>query len=165
MNRMLHHTSVVLTITLFSVLLAVGTVDRSQVSAADAGPALTDVSALASSPGTISVSGATFTPGGAVYVALYDPWGAALHETRWITASQTVYGPRGSTDPALGYRQGGTVRETFDGLCGSTVMVRAFDQETAMWSNWMNVDSTGTDSALYAEVGRPDPALTHLPAC
>ena len=92
MNRMLHHTSVVLIVSLFSMLLAVVTVDRSRVSAADAGPTLTDVSVLASSPGTISVTGATFTPGGAVYIALYDPWGAALHETRWITASQTVYG-------------------------------------------------------------------------
>ena len=52
-------------------------------------PSLTGVDGAQAS-GTITVTGRAFTPGGRVYVALYDVWGTALYETRWTTASPTV---------------------------------------------------------------------------
>lgn len=102
-------------------------------------PTLTSVAAPTRTLGTIEVMGKGFSPGGKVYVALYDRWGATLHETRWVTGSATVYGRDGSTDPAAGFHQGGTLREVFAHLCDATPMVRAYDQETATWSNWLDV--------------------------
>ena len=88
--------------------------------------------------GAIVVTGDTFTPGGDVYVALYDTWGQHLYETRWVTASVEAYGINGSTDPAQGFKAGGKILEKFDHLCGGSVMVRAYDQSTDSWSNWLN---------------------------
>ena len=103
-------------------------------------PALIGASAMGERPGTITVTGEAFTPGGRVYVALYDQWGATLHETRWVTASGTVYGPNWSADPAAGFSRGGVLREAFGDLCGATPMARAYDQATATWSNWLDAD-------------------------
>ena len=103
-------------------------------------PTLTDAFATTSESGMVTVSGEGFSPGGQVYVALYDRWGATLHETRWVTASATVYGRDGSADPAAGYHRGGTVDEVFAHLCDATPMVRAYDRETATWSNWLDVN-------------------------
>jgi hypothetical protein len=108
--------------------------------AAGDGPTITVAATLAAVPGTVTVTGEGFTPGGAVYVALYDVWGAELHETLWTTASRTAYGPNGSADPALGFRRGGALSEVFQHLCGATAMVRAFDRQTDRWSNWRDVD-------------------------
>ena len=102
-------------------------------------PTLTNVSVAGETLGTIEVRGKEFSPGGQVYIALYDRWGATLYETRWVTSSSTVYGRDNSADPAAGYHRGGTVREVFAHLCDATPMVRAFDQETATWSNWLDV--------------------------
>jgi hypothetical protein len=88
--------------------------------------------------GMVVVTGDTFTPGGQVYIALYDEWGQRLFENRWTTASPEIFGPNGSIDPARGYQAGGFLRESFDHLCGATVMVRAYDQGTASWSNWLD---------------------------
>lgn len=70
----------------------------------------------APTPGAVLVSGQGFTPGGSVYVGLYDQWstsGTDHYETRWTIASATVHGPNGSQDPALGYAEGGTISELF----------------------------------------------------
>ena len=101
------------------------------------------ISAETSSPsardaGLIVVTGDTFTPGGQVYIALFDQWGQRLFENRWITATPEVFGPNGSIDPSYGYQAGGFLHESFDHLCGATVMVRAYDQGTASWSNWLD---------------------------
>ena len=95
----------------------------------------------AQASGAIVVAGEAFTPAGVVFVALYDPWAEALYETRWILAGDTTYGPHGSLDPARGYREGGTFREVFDGLCGAEVMVRAYDQVADAWSNVVDVEA------------------------
>jgi hypothetical protein len=34
---------------------------------------------------------------------------------------------------------GGNLYETFGGLCGARVLIRAYDANTAVWSNWMTV--------------------------
>jgi hypothetical protein len=130
-----------------------------------ASPLLID--ALAVEPaGSVMVMGKNFTPGGEAYIALYDQWGRQLHETRWVMASDVVYGPNGSQDPATGFSQGGTINAIFgaseaiygphgsqdpargyvagthsSGLCGAEVMARAFDEQTAAWSDLLDINA------------------------
>ena len=129
--------SVVLLLTLTSLTVLGAAAPATQ--ATSTLPTLTDAVATTSETGRVTVSGEGFSPGGSVYVALYDRWGATLHETRWISASSTVYGREGSADPAAGYQRGGTLDEVFAHLCDATPMVRAYDQESASWSNWLDV--------------------------
>ena len=132
-------------------------------------PLLVSASSAAQRPGAVMVTGRDFTAGNDVYVAFYDAWGRQRYETRWVVASQAVYGPNGSEDPANGFSSGGTISETFgaseviygpngsqdpangyvhegshgdfDSLCGTTVMVRAFDEQKNAWSNMLDVDT------------------------
>ncbi len=143
----------------------------SAAQSASAIPALSSASANAIAPGMVEVRGERFSPGGLVYIALYDGWGTVLHETRWVASSPTVYGVNGSHDPAQGFVQGGRIEEAFaayrqsvygpngsqdpaqeyvagdDGgqafatACDAPLMVRAFDQRTASWSNLLDVES------------------------
>ena len=129
------------------------------------GPVLTQVLASAALPGTISVSGEGFSPGGEVYIAIYDTWGATLHETRWTTASTAVYGANGSLDPALGYRSPGRVSEAFTRVCGAAIMVRAFDQQAAVWTNLLDVDSASLAPAHFGPNGSLDPAMGYRASC
>ncbi|MEJ7901812.1 MAG: hypothetical protein WKF63_08175 [Thermomicrobiales bacterium] len=158
-------------------------------------PVISNAVASTVAPGAIEVSGERFSPGGLVYVALYDQWGATLHETRWVASSSTVYGANGSQDPAQGFVAGGRIDESFahfrqtvygangsqdpaqgyiagdEGFqtreavfgpngsqdpaqgyvpgnsgeefvtaCDAPLMVRAFDQRTASWSNTLDVN-------------------------
>ena len=80
---------------------------------ASALPILNNAVVSTIAPGVIEVSGERFSPGGLVYIALYDGWGTALHETRWVASSPTVYGVNGSQDPAQGFVQGGRIEEAF----------------------------------------------------
>jgi hypothetical protein len=127
---------------------------------------LIDVAAAPQAAGSVIVSGRNFTPGGDVYVALYDLWGKQDLGTRWLTSSPSVYGPDGSQDPALGFSRGGEIRAefgpveavygpngsqdpatgyvpgtSFPNLCGAAVVARAYDRETAAWSNMPDVDA------------------------
>jgi hypothetical protein len=116
--------------------LAVGATAR-----ADPGPAprLIDVSAAASDHRVFTVDGADFTAGGRVYLAIYDQMGARLYETRWTVATPALpveVGPTGHEATGL---RGGTVHQSFGQLCGATAMMRALDQATATWSNWVAV--------------------------
>jgi len=63
-------------------------------------------------------------------------------------ASETVYGPNGSQDPATGYVQGtseisvdtsGSVGIVVGSRCDTSVMVRAYDTESATWSNMLDL--------------------------
>lgn len=76
-------------------------------------PVLSSVSVSSALPDSIVISGQGFSPGQPVFIALYDRWGVLEQETRWVTASESVYGPNGSLDPARGYQAGGNVREAF----------------------------------------------------
>ena len=136
-------------VTLFG-LLALGAsnaavaADQLRPAFAPASPTLTDDSALAPARGVFTVAGQGFTPGGRVYLALYDQMGAKLYETRWVAASPTTTvlrhelgdGPRGGDLVTLG----GTVQASFANLCGATAMLRALDQTTNTWSNWLTVE-------------------------
>jgi hypothetical protein len=164
MSRTLNHTTSFVLVFVALSLLLVGA-RASSVTAAEPGPVLTSAAVLASEPGMISVTGEAFTPGGEVYLALYDTWGTALHETRWITASPEIYGPNGSMDPARGYVSGGSLTQSFGGLCGESVMVRAFDQASGAWSNWLDLALFTTPSAIYGPNGSMDPARGYHPVC
>jgi len=133
--------------------------------AASTGPNLTGVAAVAQDPGTFTVTGDAFTPGGEVYVALYDQWGATLHENRSTIAAPVVHGPNGSADPALGFRRGGALSETFGGLCGTTPMVRAYDQQAELWSNWLNISVPEAGLTVFGANGSRDPAIGFRPGC
>jgi hypothetical protein len=118
------------------------------------------------SPGSVIITGRNFTPGGAVYVALYSPWGKVPFASdpivaRWVIASPTrdrderpsrvvgrgtvreVFGPAEGPGYRLdGHRDpaGGWVPGTGVGkLCGPQTMARAYDQETNAWSELVPV--------------------------
>jgi hypothetical protein len=107
-------------------------------------PSLTDVSATTQTPRLFTVTGNGFTPGGRVYLAIYDQMGAQLYETRWSTAGLpllALMGPTGHEAALLpGAGRGGMLRETFANLCGATAMMRAYDLETLTWSTWLTVE-------------------------
>ena len=107
-------------------------------------PSLTDASAAARTPLLFTVAGTDFTAGGRVYLAVYDQMGVRLYETRWVTASlattvlvhQPGDGPLGRSPVTV---PGGALHEAFGQLCGATAMMRALDEGTATWSNWLTV--------------------------
>jgi hypothetical protein len=121
------------------------------------------------SEGMVIVRGQQFTPGGQVYVALYDRWGVQRFETRWVSASEELWGMNGSRDPALGYVHGGSVIERFSlsdeafgpngsrdpalidvpddpggdlmaRSCTTMLMVRALDVEQNVWTNTIDAE-------------------------
>jgi hypothetical protein len=123
---------------------------RSVLPAPSTAPALSDASATTQTSNLFTVSGAGFTAGGRVYLAIYDQMGAQLYETRWITASRpllVVMGPTGHEAASInGY--GGTLRASFANLCEATAMMRGYDQVTTTWSNWVMVEHA---CAVYVE--------------
>jgi hypothetical protein len=121
-------------------------------------PSLTDVSATTQTPWLFSVDGQDFTPDGRVYLAVYDQMGARLYETRWVTASPATAAARHEMgDGRLGRSPaavpGGDLRESFGGLCGATAMMRALDEGTAAWSNWLPVEPACAAADEYVEPG------------
>jgi hypothetical protein len=96
---------------------------------------------LASVEGTIAVTGEGFAAGGRVYVAIYDQMGAKLYETRWVKATPAIdiTGPRADVPEAHPITKpvGGELYAAFGGLCGAQVLIRAYDEQTALWSNWL----------------------------
>jgi hypothetical protein len=161
-NRVHNRFFVVALLALFTLANLFGRVEAAPSPAA---PAIALDVSHAFSPGTIMVDGQGFTPGGRVYIALYDRWGVALHETRWVTATSVLYGSDGSQDPARGFTAGGTVRERFTGLCGTELMARAYDAATQTWSAELDVNATNAGSAVYGPDGSQDPARGYRPAC
>jgi hypothetical protein len=91
---------------------------------------------LANNSGSVMLRGTGFSSGGDIYVAVYDQWGARLYETRWVTASESEWG----LYPGDGFVAGGSFNATFEHLCGATVMARAYDKQTATWSNLLDIE-------------------------
>ena len=110
-----------------------------------AGPVLTGVACTVGTPGILLVTGAEFSPGGEVEVLLFRPGSATPAVSRSLRASLSIYGPNGSTDPALGFERGGFVGIAVGPRCNETATVQAFDRQTATWSNQLDVD-LGCDS-------------------
>ena len=107
-----------------------------------AAPELNAIS-LTTAEGGIVVSGEGFTAGGRTYIAIYDQMGDKLYETRWSSATPAavITGTRAEVPEAHPFTPsaGGDLFESFGGLCGAQVMVRAYDVTTAVWSNWLSV--------------------------
>ncbi len=166
-----HHRPIIVVISLVGFLVLGASAAAAPITASGTGPTLTGVATRGEPIGKLVVTGDAFTPGGLVYVAVYDRLGAVLEEAdliadgptapgrngsvdpaaepaegnafgattgRWITADPTAFGPNGSTDPATGYAIGGSFASAFGIPCGVTLDSRAFDRDTASWSNWAN---------------------------
>jgi hypothetical protein len=116
----------------------------------------------------VRVAGEGFTPGGRVYIAVYDRWGVDVYENVWTTAADGTEQVTGNQDHNPGDALPGTVDEVValvsiavDGpnetqdpdqdfmpgvdqpiigfTCGRDLMVRAYDQQIATWSNLLDV--------------------------
>jgi hypothetical protein len=146
MNRSRTHASLLFALLLVgSIVFAGAGLNASAASAsAKSGPIRAIDSSLAEAPGTMMVSGLAFSPGGAVsiseYVAINDQSGLLLYESRSITAGP-VYEADGSVDPGGSgpFVRGGDFDASFGSLCGSTVMLHAYDMTTTTWSNWLTL--------------------------
>ena len=108
-----------------------------------ASPVLTSAPTTFRPPHTHIVTGVDFTPGGRVEVELYDASETNLLETRSATATSSVYVRDWRDDPAdgsVGFTRAGVISETIALSCGSPAKVRAYDQQTARWSDWLELD-------------------------
>ncbi len=125
------------------VIIAISSLAPGLPATAQVNAPLPVLSSIASAidPAAIQVRGEGFTAGGEVFIAIHDPWGERSYETRWTTASEPTFDMLGHDDPALGYRPGGVVFESFANLCGQQVMVRAYDQDTRSWTNVVDIES------------------------
>ncbi len=104
-------------------------------------PFLSGTSATSPVSSSVVIDGRGFTPSGKVYIVIYAQRGIEVepHEPRWITATGPSYFRDGRGGGAQPGKRGGTFHESFDGLCGTTAQVRAYDQMTAQWSPFLNV--------------------------
>lgn len=145
MSRYLPYRRVLLLLALTSLMVA-GSATAGMAASAPGGGGTTRVLPIlingSPSPpvaGEVDVRGEGFTPGGRVFVAIYDRWDTVHFETRWIRAAAAQYGPNGSHDPALGYLRGGDIYASFILPCKSAPMVRAYDEKTGFWTTVMDV--------------------------
>lgn len=104
------------------------------------GPVLTGAACSGEGRGVLIVTGEQFTPGGEVDVGLFVSRDAHPAVLRSIRASEPILGPNGSSDPALGFQQGGFVGLTLGPWCQEATRVQAYDRHKATWSNGLNVD-------------------------
>ena len=110
------------------------------MSAVTDGPVLTGAACTGEGRGVLMVTGERFTPGGEVAVVLFMPDKADPAAIRAIRASQSIFGPNSSTDPARGFQSGGFVGIALGSWCQEAKMVRAYDFQRGTWSNGLNVD-------------------------
>lgn len=118
--------------------------------------ALPSLAATAFPDEPIRVAGSGYTPGGLVFVVLYDRWGSVLQENRWTVATTTVYGMNGSIDPAQGYASGGSIAEDFD-LLRETIWGPNGSQDPALGYVPGTIDSAFAP-AVFGANGSMDPA-------
>jgi hypothetical protein len=74
-------------------------------------PALLPGAIVSPLTGVAVIHGEGFSPGGIVYLAIYDRWGLDEQQHVWTVATDGALGPDGSVDPARGYASVGTVSE------------------------------------------------------
>ena len=104
-----------------------------------AGPILTGAACTNARDGVLLVTGEQFAPGGKVQVVLYRAGSTRPALIRLVRASEPVFGASGTTEPTRGFIQGGFIGITFGSGCDETAFVRAFDQQTGIWSNRLSV--------------------------
>jgi hypothetical protein len=104
-------------------------------------PVLTSVTSAVNPPALV-IRGEGFTPGGNVFLAIYDPSGEPSHVTRWTTASEPTFDMLGHDDPSLGYRPGGVVVEAFEHPCSPHINIGAYDEAKRTWTTIVDVVAT-----------------------
>ena len=124
----------------FPVGAAATTNPLDAINTATPGPVLTGAACTGEGQGVLMVTGEQFTPGGEVAVVLFMPDKADPAVIRSIRASQSIFGPNGSTDPARGFQRGGFVGIALGSWCQEAGMVRAYDFHKGTWSNGLNID-------------------------
>jgi hypothetical protein len=148
--------------TLFLLLTGIISVSGAAIAAPDDQaivPLISSASTSTASQGTIVVSGAHFTPGGDVFIAIHGRRGEIVQESRWTTASVAPMTINGVADPVVEAYPGGILFEIFDHLGDQPVTVRAFDRQTATWSNPLEINAAGT----LAVHGPGNAALAFMP--
>ena len=110
------------------------------INAVTPGPVLTGAACTGEGQGVLMVTGEQFTPGCEVAVGLFMPDTADPAVIRAIRASQPIFGPNGSTDPARGFQSGGFVGIALGSWCQEARLVRAYDVQGGAWSNGLTVD-------------------------
>jgi hypothetical protein len=103
-------------------------------------PVLTGAACTGERRSVLMVTGEQFTAGGQVDVMLFMPGNTHPSVIRSLRASQSFVGTNGSTDPALGFQQGGFVGLAVSLGCQKATTVRAFDRQSGTWSNEVSVD-------------------------
>jgi hypothetical protein len=104
-----------------------------------AGPILTGAACTSARDGVLLVTGERFAPGGEVHVVRYRAGSTQPSLIRLVRASEPIFGASGTTNPTRGFIQGGFIGITFGSTCDETAFVRAFDQQTGIWSNRLSV--------------------------
>jgi len=107
-----------------------------------AGPILTGAACTNARDGVLLVTGEQFTSGGEVQVVLYRAGSTRPSLIRFVRASQPIFRASGTTEPNRGFIPGGFMGITFGARCDETAFVRAFDQQTGIWSNQLSAMRT-----------------------
>lgn len=111
--------------------------------------------------GLVLVTGQDFTPGGRVFLDVYDDEGLRLIETRWARASEESFGLNGSRDPALGYVPGGEVFEMF--AVAEAVYGPNGSRDPAQGYRPGLLGGADADAVVSGPNGSRDPALIGVP--
>ena len=111
------------------------------------GPILTGVACSGGVPGTLTVTGEHFTPGGEVDVMVYELGMTKPDAIHSIRATLPKFGRNGSTDPASGFTPGGGVNAALGHHCEATAVVRAYDQKAGSWSDGLVADLSCASAA------------------
>lgn len=149
----------VILVLLSLIVLSRPAVQAENLQVAPTASSLTITVSASTSPGSVVVTGEHFTPGGEVYVAIFDQWGTQLYEARWIDASIPVYGPNGSQDPAHGYSKGGDISQVFGAV--ETFYGPHGSQDPALgYCDGGDINQVfGAARPIYGPNGSADPAV------
>jgi len=101
-----HHRPIIVVISLVGFLVLGASAAAAAITASGTGPTLTGVATRGEPIGKVVVIGDAFTPGGLVYIAVYDRLGAVLQEADLIADGPTAPGRNGSVDPAADPAEG-----------------------------------------------------------
>ncbi len=120
------------------------------------------IATVAHEPGLVFATGDGFSPGGTVLLTITSELVPDMSYSIWTTASEAVFGPNGSQDPAQGYVAAGEINtffalnsgeihgpngsqdpaqgymrgtDWFAVACSAGISVHAFDAQTVSWSN------------------------------
>jgi hypothetical protein len=126
-------------------------------------PVLARAAAIAPPTMAITVVGHGFSPGGLVYVAIYDRWGVDQYNHVWVTATSTAYMPTSSIDPGLSsHVVAGSVRIVIDLFPEIAYGPNGFQDPAQGYTG--GADAVQAPGAIYGPHGSQDPAQGYVPA-